>query len=44
MKPFRTKVLEQCEQVRRFCLDKVAEERSRRMRKYVYDQLSGAHV
>jgi hypothetical protein len=43
-KSFRTKVLDQCEQVRRFCLDKVAEERGRKMRKYVNDQLSGASV
>ena len=40
MKAFRTKVLEQCEQLRHFCLDKVGEERSRKMRKYVQEVLS----
>jgi len=41
MKAFRMKVLEQCEEVRHFCLDRVGEERGRRMRKYVQEVLSG---
>ncbi len=43
MKSFRTRVLEQCEQVRRFCLDKVAEERSRKMRKLVQEKIAPSH-
>ncbi len=39
MKSFRTRVLDKCEEVRSFCLDRIAEERSRKMRKYVHEQL-----
>jgi hypothetical protein len=41
MKAFRTKVLERCEELRQFCLDKVGEERSRKMRKHIQKVLSG---
>jgi hypothetical protein len=40
-KTFRVKVLEQCEELREFCLTKVREERSRKMRKFVQDTLNG---
>jgi len=41
MKNFRANVLKQCEELRRFCLDKVREERSRRMRKHIQEVLGG---
>ena len=41
MKSFRMKVLERCEEVRRFCLDRVGEERSRKLRKHIQEILSG---
>lgn len=41
MKAFRTKVLKQCKELRRFCLDKVREERSRKIRKHIQEVLSG---
>ena len=41
MKPFRIKVLDECKEVRRFCLEKVKEARGRIMRKHVQSVLSG---
>ncbi len=41
MKTFRTKVLEECEQVRKFCLEKVKEERVRKTRIYVQRVIQG---
>jgi len=40
-KSFRIKQLEKCEQVRKFCSDKVNETRARLMRNYVQKVLSG---
>ena len=41
MKSFRMKVLERCEEVRHFCLDRVSEERSRKLRKHIQEVLNG---
>jgi|GEM_PF-2581857 len=41
MKEFRANVLKKCEELRRFCSDKVSEARSRKMRKYIQEVLSG---